>query len=161
MPCINRRYGRSGTLWEGRFKASAVQQERHLLACYRYIELNPVRSRMVDRPEDYPWSSYHANALGEPNPLLRPHPLYRALGADAPERRSAYRKLFATPLDPAMLRDLRSCLQTGTPLGNDRFRARIEQALGVKVGYSVRGRPKKKPTIAPRHDADPIALNLE
>ena len=114
---------------------------------------------MVDRPEDYPWSSYHANALGEPNPLLRPNPLYRALGADAPERRSAYRKLFATPLDPAMLRDLRSCLQTGTPLGDDRFRAGIEQALGVRVGYSVRGRPKK-PTIAPRLHADPIDLDL-
>ena len=160
MPSIDRRYGRSGTLWEGRFKASAVQQESHLLARYRYIELNPVRARMVDKPEDYPWSSYRATALGEHNPLLCPHTLYRGLGASARERQSAYRKGCTTRLDPAMLRDLRSCLQTGTPLGNDRFRARIEQALGVKVGYSVRGRPKKKPTIAPRHDADPIDLDL-
>ena len=70
------------------------------------------------------------------------------------------RDYFATQLDPDMLRDLRSCLQTGTPLGNDRFRARIEQAPGgVKVGYSIRGRPKK-PTIAPRLDADPVDPEL-
>ena len=115
---------------------------------------------MVDKSEDCPWSSHRANALGEHHPWLRPHTLYRALGTDAPERQCAYRKRCATPLDPDTLRDLRSCLQTGTPLGDNRFRARIEQAPGVKVGYSVRGRPKK-PTIAPRHDADPIDLELQ
>jgi hypothetical protein len=69
VPYIDHSYGRTGTLWDGRFKASAVQEEGYLLTCYRYIELNPVRARIVDRPEDYPWSSYRANALGERNPL--------------------------------------------------------------------------------------------
>ncbi len=90
VPCINHSYRRTGTLWEGRFKASPVQQEGYLLACYRYIELNPVRAQMVDKPDDYPWSSYRVNALGEHNPLLSPHPLYLALGgcARAPGRLS-------------------------------------------------------------------------
>jgi putative transposase len=122
-----------------------VQDEGYLLTCYRYIELNPVRAGMVDKPDDYPWSSYRANALGEPNRLLSPHALYLALGAGARGRQATYRSLFGGAIDPAVLRDVRSCLQTGTPLGNDRFRAQIEQALGVKVGYSVRGRPKKPP----------------
>jgi putative transposase len=75
--------------------------------------------------------------------LLRPHPLYLALGNSAAERQAAYRDLFATEIDPDSLNVVRACLQTGTPLGNDRFRAQIEQALGVKVGYSARGRPRK------------------
>jgi putative transposase len=94
--------------------------------------LNPVRARLVDKPEDCLWSSYRANTFGEHNPLLCPHTLYRARGNNAPERQCGYRKLFAAHLDPDMLRDLRSCLQTGTPLGNDRFRAQNDQALGEK-----------------------------
>lgn len=144
VPYVNRRYGRTGTLWEGRFKASVVQEEDYLLACYRYIELNPVRAGMVERPENYPWSSYHAHALGAHDTLLSPHPLYLALGAAAPERQAAYRGLFPAALNTHLLRDLRACLQTGTPLGNDRFRAQIEQALGTRVGYNRRGRPKTK-----------------
>jgi len=146
VPYINRGYRRTGTLWEGRFKASLVQEENYLLACYRYIEMNPVRALMVKDPADYPWSSHRANTLGERNPLLSPHPLYVALGSGAPERQHAYRNLFANDLEPETLRDLRSCLQTGTPLGNDRFRREIERSLGVKVGYNARGRPKKAST---------------
>jgi len=71
---INNRYERTGTLWEGRYKASLVEEERYLLTCYRYIELNPVRAGMVRLPEHYEWSSYQFNALGESNPLLKPHP---------------------------------------------------------------------------------------
>ena len=105
---------------------------------------------MVQQPQDHGWSSYRANALGEHDPLLSPHPLYLALGADASGRRMAYRSLFASQLDPQTLRDVRACLQTGTPLGNGRFRARIEQALDVKVGYSGRGRPKKTANVRDR-----------
>lgn len=75
--------------------------------------------------------------------MLRPHPSYLALGANPVQRQAAYRDIVATQFDPDTLRAVRSCLQTGTPLGNDRFRAQIEQALGVKVGYSTRGRPRK------------------
>ena len=143
VPYINRRYGRTGTLWEGRFRASLVQEERYLLACYRYIEMNPVRALMVDRPEHYRWSSYRANAFGERNPFVVPHQIYLSLGATAKERQAGYCGLFQTQLDPEWISNLRSCLQTGTPLGNEGFRARVERALGVQVGYSSRGRPKK------------------
>lgn len=143
VPYINHRYGRTGTLWEGRFKASLVQDEGYLLTCYRYIEMNPVRAQMVERPQDYRWSSYRANALGEDDPVVAPHPIYRSLGATGRARKAAYRGLFKTELDDEAIGDVRACLQTGTPLGNERFRARIEQALGVKVGHSRRGRPRK------------------
>lgn len=148
VPYINHCYGRTGTLWEGRFKASMVQEEDYLLACYRYIELNPVRAGMVERPEDYRWSSYRANAMGAADPVPTPHPLYFALGGSAEERQTAYRSLFGAPLGQDLVRDLRACLRTGTPLGHDRFRAQVEQALGVRVGYSTRGRPKKPPEEA-------------
>jgi putative transposase len=143
VPYVNRSHGRTGTLWEGRFKASLIQEERYLLACYRYIEMNPIRARMVKKPEDYRWSSYRANAFGEHDSLVTPHELYLALGATVEKRQTAYRDLFTTRLDPEIIRDVRACLQTGTPLGNDRFRAQIEQSLGVKLGHSNRGRPKK------------------
>ncbi len=73
---FNRTYHRSGSLWEGRYKASLVDTERYLLACYRYIELNPVRAGIARQPEDYPYSSYHANALGKPDGLVAPHQVY-------------------------------------------------------------------------------------
>jgi putative transposase len=160
VPYINHCYGRTGTLWEGRFRASPVQEEGYLLVCYRYIELNPVRAGMVELPAAYPWSSYRANGLGNHSPLVSPHAAYLALGANGPERQAAYRGLFAAHIDPEMLNGVRACLQTGTPLGNDRFRLQIEQALGVKVGYSTRGRPKSPPT-APGQDASQIDLDLD
>ena len=77
---VNRTYRRSGTLWEGRFRSCPIQEETYLLACQRYIELNPVRAGMVPHPAEYRWSSYRANAQGEADALLQPHPLYTALG---------------------------------------------------------------------------------
>jgi putative transposase len=160
VPSINHRYRRTGTLWEGRFKANAIQEDAYLLTCYRYIELNPVRAAMVDDPADYAWSSYGANALGQDNALLLPHPLYLALGADDSARRDSYRQLFAADIDARKLKQLRACLQTGTPLGNDRFREQIEQALNVRVGYSSRGRPKK-PSADKRSNEGQMGLDLE
>ena len=64
---VNRTHGRSGTLWEGRFKSSLIDSEQYLLRCYRYVEMNPVRAGMVDHPGHYPWSSYRHNAMGEPS----------------------------------------------------------------------------------------------
>jgi putative transposase len=98
VPYINHSYGRTGTLWEGRFKANRLQEDAYPLTCHRCIELNPVRAGMVDDPADYRWSSYRANALGEDNPLLHAHPLYSALGADDAGRHAAYRELFAAGL---------------------------------------------------------------
>lgn len=88
---INFEYQRSGTLWEGRHKASMVHAEEYLFTCMRYIELNPLRANMVKHPADYRWSSYRANGQGEPSPLITPHTLYTAMGPDSPQRLSAYR----------------------------------------------------------------------
>ena len=143
VPYINHKYGRSGTLWEGRFKASLIDAEAYLLACYRYIELNPVRAGMVKAPGEYEWSSYQGNALGDSNALLTGHPLYLALSADAETRRARYRALFGAHPSDSLLTEVRNCLNTGTPLGNDRFRSQIEAVLRMKVGQSRRGRPCK------------------
>ena len=140
---INHRYQRSGTLWEGRHKGCIVSQEDYLLECSRYIELNPVRAGMVCSPGDYQWSSYRANALGQPNLILSPHPIYTALGPSRIHREFAYRELFRTVLGPARVQDIHATVQTGTPLGNDRFRAEVESVLQHKVGLARRGPPSK------------------
>jgi transposase IS200 family protein len=80
VPYINHTYGRSGTLWEGRYKSSLIQEEPYLLACMRYIELNPVRANMVKNGAEYPWSSYHFNALGKEDDLLTMHAFFESLG---------------------------------------------------------------------------------
>lgn len=141
---INNTRGRSGTLWEGRHKGSVISEEDYLLACYRYIELNPVRAGMVSRPGEYPWSSYRGNAVGEEDSLITHHECYLALGRTADERCSAYRDLFGHHSEGVRVQDIRAALQTGTPLGNDSFRERIEMALNRKVGQARRGRPAKK-----------------
>lgn len=143
VPYINHLYGRTGTLWEGRYKASVVQEERYLLACMRYIEMNPVRAGMVKFPAHYRWSSYRANAQGHENRLLTAHACYRALGRTLADRQEAYRVLFRNVLEPEQLKELRAAWQTGTPLGNNQFLADIERALKTKVGHARRGRPRK------------------
>ena len=91
---INRTYARSGTLWEGRFRSCLLQEEDYVLACYRYIEMNPVRASMVEHPAEYRWSSYGANAHGLPSAIIEANPLYTQLGETADLRASAYRELF-------------------------------------------------------------------
>ena len=102
---INRQYRRTGTFWDSRYKSSLIQAETYLLTGMRYIELNPVRTAMVDDPAHYRWTSYRANALGQVSPLLIPHPVYLALGAADNARRVAYRGLFQHPLDAETLSD--------------------------------------------------------
>ncbi len=77
---INRTYGKTGSLWEGRHKGCVIDSEQYLLACMRYIELNPVRAGMVSKPSDYEWSSYHMNAIGQNDKVVIPHGLYLLLG---------------------------------------------------------------------------------
>ena len=130
---INDRNGRSGTLWEGRYKASLVATDRYLFACYRYIELNPVRGGIVPNPADYPWSSYHCNAMGLPDPLIVPHPEYSAL-ADTPAGPApAYRRLFDVELPTQTVKEIRDGLNECRAYGPDSFKQRIESALGRPV----------------------------
>ncbi len=140
---VNYTYRRTGTLWEGRFKASLVEDEPYLLRCYRYIELNPVRAKMVDRPDQYRWSSFAYHALGESNPLIRDHPLYIALGRTADERRHAYQTLFRHQVDLPELKEIREALNYELVLGTEGFRQKLEGALGRRVHVPVRGRPRK------------------
>jgi putative transposase len=143
VPYINHKYARSGTLWEGRYKSSLIDADSYLFACSRYIEMNPVRAGMVKQPSAYPWSSYACNAEGQADVLVEPHELYMALGETDKARRDVYQGLFQAHIDEQNLADIRASWQTGTPLGNDRFREEIEAVLGKKVGYHKRGRPVK------------------
>lgn len=141
---FNRRHGRSGTLWEGRFRSCIVQSERYLLTCARYIELNPVRAAMVARPADYRWSSHRANARGVPDGLIRPHALYLALGTTPQARCAAYRGLFRQAFEPAQLEDIRRATNANAVLGAEPFRARVARQLGRRIGSGRRGRPPGK-----------------
>jgi putative transposase len=95
---VNNRYRRTGTLWEGRYKACLVDRDTYLLHCYRYIELNPARARMTAAPEDYRWSSHAANAFGTPDLLIHPHPNYIALGSTDVARQETYRAMVRQAL---------------------------------------------------------------
>lgn len=142
--CFNARYRRTGTLWEGRFKAALVDSEHYLLTCYRYIELNPVRAGMVAHPIDYPWSSHPCNAIGDHDPILTPHPLYLALGATDTQRQQAYRRCFETEAPTQALADLRLHTQQTRPWGSDRIRRQIGALTQRAVEVRPRGRPASR-----------------
>lgn len=140
---VNRRYHRSGTLWEGRHRSSLVQSERYLLACYRYIELNPVRAHMVALPDEYRWSSYAVNGWGEAG-WLQPHAEYLNLGKTPEKRCRAYRELFQSELSEIDLQLIRRAAHYCQPIGDARFRQQIEAQFGFKRGRMKRGRPRKE-----------------
>ncbi|SHM27208.1 putative transposase [Nitrosospira sp. Nsp11] len=122
---VNRTYRRNGTLWEGRFCSCLTQTEDYLLACYLYIELNPVRAGMVRHPCDYRWSSYAANAEGRPNRLIRPHYQYLCLAQSDTQRCIAYRDLFKTDLDADVLSQIRDSTNGNFVLGAERFQKKL------------------------------------
>jgi putative transposase len=140
---FNYSYERTGTLWEGRYKATLLDSESYLLTCMRYIELNPVRAGMVDHPRDYPWSSYHNNALGEFDDLVTTHSLYRRLGSTDATRQAAYRALFKQHIAERTLEQLREATNKAWVLGNDHFKQRIERELDRHVSPKPRGGDRK------------------
>ena len=140
---VNHVYRRSGTLWEGRFRSCPVQEESYLLGCQRYIELNPVRANMAAHPAEYRWSSYRANAQGEANALVQPHPLYAALGSDAATRQGAYRELFRYELEPGMVDEIRRATNGNFALGSERFAAAVAEMIGRRATPGQSGRPRK------------------
>jgi putative transposase len=143
---INTTYQRTGTLWEGRYRASLIETEPSLLACYRYIALTPVRAGMVQRPEEYPWSSYRWHALGQYDPVVEDHALYRALGRTPHERHLAYRDLCRQHLDAHVVQEIRTTLHQSRVLGTERFKDDIETALSRRVRPGKAGRPRKTPS---------------
>lgn len=150
MQAVGRRYvryvndelGRTGTLWEGRYKSSLVDSEGYVLACYRYIELNPVRAAMVDDAAGYPWSSYAANGLGTPDRLLTQHEAYRSLAPEIDSRLAAYRALVEQAIPDEELASIRLYVQRQRALGSSRFQSQVEQQLRRRAGIGTPGRPR-------------------
>jgi putative transposase len=138
---FNYQYQRSGTLWEGRYKSCLVQAEKYLIEVYRYIELNPVRAKMVEDPSEYVWSSYQINALGKNSALCTPHPEYLRLGNTKDRRIKEYRALFTHHVEGDLLEEIRSSVNKGMALGHDRFKDEIEKLTGRRVKPKKAGRP--------------------
>lgn len=140
---FNHTYRRTGTLWEGRYRATLIDSERYLLTCMRYIELNPVRAAMVAYPSEYPWSSYRHTALGQTDDLVTDHRLYRRLGHDDAERQAAYRALFKARVPERTLAEIREATNKAWVLGNDRFTRKVAAQLERHVSPRSRGRDHK------------------
>ena len=139
---FNQRHQRTGTLWEGRYRASIIQQDRYLLACQRYVEMNPVRAALVSQAEQYPWSS-HRHHLGlEVDSLVSPHHVYWALGNTPFDREIAYRRLFEERprVSDALLT---AQLLLGHPLADPVFLDHLEVRTGRQWAARAVGRPKK------------------
>lgn len=144
---FNYTYKRSGTLWEGRYRATIVDSEQYLLKLMRYIELNPVRASMVGHPADYRWSSYSCNAEGKfglNDNWLVPHDEYLWLGQTSIERQNVYQQLFVTELDHSDLAQIRECTHKGWALGSQRFVEEIERLGSRQASSKGLGRPKKE-----------------
>lgn len=140
---FNYRYRRTGTLWEGRYKATLIDTESYLLKCMRYIELNPVRAGMVEHPSEYQWSSYRKNALGQEDVLAQPHFIYQELGRTESDRETAYAQLFDSLLSEGDISMIRDSTNKGWALGNARFREKIEMLSGRRASPRPRGKSKK------------------
>jgi len=136
---INARYERTGTLWEGRYRATLFDPEAYFLLLSRYVETNAVRAGLVAGPGDYDWSSYGRNALGVDDELVKSHPVYDALGNAMQARRDAYRQQFDTPLDEALLIRIRDATNKAWLLGDAEFCSRVEDKLNRRALPRPRG----------------------
>jgi putative transposase len=139
---FNATHHRSGTLWEGRYKSCLIGGD-YVLACQRYIELNPVRAGLVGEPSSYAWSSYACHALGVPDPVITPHAEYVALGNYREQCMRAYRQLFEIDMEPDVLKDIRTYIQQQRALGSPAFQARVEAMLGRYAKARPAHRPRK------------------
>lgn len=122
---FNQRYGRTGTLWEGRFRSTLVETDSYFFACSRYIERNPQRAGITENPRAYPWSSFHRNACGESDQVVTPHPLYAALGSDMADRCSAYLRLYAAEVTPEMAVAVRTAPPARRALSPSRYQEAV------------------------------------
>lgn len=141
---FNQRHGRSGTLWEGRFRAAPLEAERHLLACMRYIELNPQRAGWLMEPGSYAWSSGPQHLGHRRDPLITEHPLFWALGNTPFEREAAWRAWLEQGVSPEELRALGDSALKGWPLGSAGFLQGLAEGSERPVAPRQRGRPRKQ-----------------
>ncbi len=138
---FNHKHQRNGALWDGRFRSCLVQTEPWLMKLYRYIELNPLRAGLVSDAGDYLWSSYRHNALGTPSGMTDEHALYLQLGRDPVSRRFNYRSYVNREMDEDELQSIRSAINKGMALGDNSFKAEIEQLTGRRMFAGKKGRP--------------------
>jgi putative transposase len=143
---VNRTYERTGSLWEGRFRSCLVQSEDYLIACYRYIELNPVRAGMCLHPGEHAWSSFGSNGNGRYDSRITPHAEYLRLGRDKDERVNAYLELISEGLAAEQLREIREATNGNIVLGSKPFQRQIAEALGRRTTRGDAGRPARVPT---------------
>lgn len=142
---FNHTYRRTGTLWEGRFRATVVDSEAYLMTLMRYIELNPVRAGMVAHPRDYAWSSYSCNAEGAAGvnaDWIKPHALYVQLADEPHERLLAYRGLFIVAIEHADLALIRDSTHKGWALGSELFKTKVEALTARQASSKGVGRPR-------------------
>ncbi|HET7609467.1 MAG TPA: transposase [Gammaproteobacteria bacterium] len=140
----NRLEQRSGTLWEGRYKSSLVQSEAYLLACCRYIELNPVRACIVAAPEDYRWSSCRARLGYARSTILDLDPCYQELAADESVRRERYREFLQSAIPEGEWALIRTAVRRGQLTGNEAFRQQVAATLHRRIENRGPGRPARK-----------------
>jgi len=140
---INQTYNRTGSLWEGRYKSCLVDSDNYFLLVSRYIELNPVRASMVNHPAEYPWSSYHKNALGTPIKLITPHYCYNALGKTDKLRQENYKRLFDDYIPDYTMKEITDAVNKAWVLGHDSFLKQIEKQTGQRVKPKLRGGDRK------------------
>lgn len=152
---FNHCYRRTGTLWEGRYKSTVVDSDDYALICYRYIELNPVRARMVEDPIDYPWSSYRFNALGEVNDLVTPHSLYTALAETNTLRLKIYQSLFEQHISASKMNKIRDATNKSQLLGNELFQQKVQQQLTRRVGPKKKGGDRKSTQFKKSIESNP------
>jgi putative transposase len=136
---FNQRYERTGTLWDGRYRATLIDPRRWLNTCARYVEQNPVRTGLVTEPGAYDWSSHGANAGGREDTLVHPHPEYLGLGRSTRARQEAWGTLSAEPLDGADLEAIRAATNKAWVLGDPDFCAEMEDKLNRRTTPRARG----------------------
>ena len=140
---VNRLENRTGSLWEGRYKSSPIESDTYLLACSRYVELNPVRAMMVTQPENYKWSSYLAKIGVEKNKHLDMDDCYLGLGDTNTQRQAHYQQWVMSDISPTELQYIREASQHSHPIGNGKFVKEIEDRLKVRLKVNKPGRPRK------------------
>jgi putative transposase len=126
VPYFNRRYARTGTLWEGRYKSFPIDTDEYFLTCIRYVELNPVRAGVVETPEQYQWSSHRTHAWGAKSSLIQVHAVMQTLGRDDAERQSKYREFCSEAVTLEQLRSVRDAVQSGKALGGRTFERKVD-----------------------------------
>lgn len=144
---VNRKYGLTGSHWEGRFRSSPVDSDRYLFACMRYIEMNPVRAGIVTRATSYPWSSHNCLAHGARSDIVDPHPAYLSLGPTSPARQEAYRRFFEVTEEARVISAIRESIRNGFALGSDAFLRQISVETGLRTCSARRGRRPKLGTV--------------